>query len=180
MMLAERGVRRGGAGVRIVACGAMIATLAMVGCGLPPDASVRSGRVTAVLDGDTIAVAGVGTVRYLGIDTPELHHPRKPVERFAVRAAAMNRQLVAGRTVRLETDVEQRDAYGRLLAYVYVGDVMVNARLVATGMAEAYPFAPNTLHRERFARLQRDAMRFRRGQWGPAEGGPPWGVVSRT
>jgi endonuclease YncB( thermonuclease family) len=92
----------------------MIATLAMVGCGLPPDTSVRSGRVTAVLDGDTIAVAGVGTVRYLGIDTPELHHPRKPVERFAVRAAAMNRQLVAGRTVRLETDVkvERRGASG--------------------------------------------------------------------
>lgn len=158
----------------------MIATLGAVGCGFPPDQPIRTGRVTAVLDGDTITVAGVGAVRYLGIDTPELHHPRKPVERFAARAAAMNRRLVAGRTVRLETDVEERDAYGRLLAYVYVGDDMVNARLVAEGMAEAYPFAPNTLHKAHFARLERQAMRARRGQWGPAEGGPPWGSVSRA
>ena len=141
---------------------------------------MRVGRVQAVVDGDTIVVQGVGTVRYLGIDTPELHHPRKPVERFAARAAAMNRRLVAGHLVRLETDVEERDAYGRLLAYVYVGPVMVNARLVADGMAEQYPFAPNTRHRAYFARLEREAMRMRRGQWGPAEGGPPWGGVSRA
>lgn len=120
-----------------------------------------------MLDGDTIAVAGVGAVRYLGIDTPELHHPRKPVERFAAR--------VAGRTVRLDTDVEERDAHGRLLAYVDAGDDMVNARLVAEGMAEQYPFAPSTLHKDHFARLERRAMRACRGQRGPAEGGPPRG-----
>lgn len=157
----------------------MIATLGAGGCG-NPSTVIRSGTVVAVLDGDTIVVDGVGTVRYLGIDTPELHHPRKPVERFAARAAALNRRLVAGRTVRLETDVEERDAYGRLLAYVYVGDVMVNARLVAEGAAEQFPFEPNTLHREEFARLQREAMRHGRGQWGPAEGGPPWGSPRAT
>lgn len=157
----------------------MIGTLGAVGCGLPPEQAVLTGRVQQVLDGDTIVVAGVGTVRYLGIDTPELHHPRRPVERFAARAAAMNRRLVAGRVVRLETDVEERDAYGRLLAYVYVGRTMVNARLVAEGMAEQFPFAPNTLHKAYFARLEREAMRQRRGQWGAAEGGPPWGSVSR-
>ncbi len=138
--------------------------------------SPRSGQVVSVLDGDTIVVRGVGTVRYLGIDAPELHHPRKPVERFAARAAAMNRRLVAGRTVRLETDLEERDAYGRLLAYVYVGRVMVNARLVADGAAEQFPFEPNTRHRSEFARLEHEAMRQWRGQWGPAEGGPPWGT----
>lgn len=152
----------------------MIGTFAAGGCGNPPVA-IRAGMVVEVLDGDTIVVDGVGTVRYLGVDTPELHHPRKPVERFAARAAAMNRRLVAGRRVRLETDVEERDAYGRLLAYVYVGDVMVNARLVAEGAAEQFPFEPNTRHRATFERLERTAMRQRRGQWGPAEGGPPWG-----
>lgn len=156
----------------------MIATLGAGGCGNPPGA-IRSGTVVAVLDGDTIVVDGIGTVRYLGIDTPELHHPRKPVERFAERAASLNTRLVAGRTVRLETDVEQRDSYGRLLAYVYVGDVMVNARLVAEGAAKQYPFEPNTLHRDTFARLEREAIRGRRGQWGPVEGGPPWGSPGR-
>lgn len=133
------------------------------------------GRVVSVLDGDTIVVDGLGTVRYLGMDTPELHHPRTPVERFAARARAANRNLVGGRVVRLETDVERRDAYGRLLAYVYVGSVMVNARLVREGMAEQFPFAPNTRHKAMFARLEAEAMHAGRGQWGPAEGGPPWG-----
>ncbi len=156
----------------------MIGTLGALGCGFTPESSSRTGRVQSVVDGDTIVVAGVGTVRYLGIDTPELHHPRRPVERFAARASAANRALVQGRTVRLETDAEQRDAYGRLLAYVYVGEVMVNAQLVRMGMARQYPFAPNTLHRDMFASLERQAMDARRGQWGPAEGGPPFGAVS--
>ena len=154
----------------------MIATLVAVGCGEPGEGPTRSGRVLSVVDGDTVVVAGVGTVRYLGIDTPELHHPRRPVERYAARAAALNRRLVSGRIVTLETDVEERDAYGRLLAYVYVNGRMVNARLVAEGAAEAFPFPPNTRHRTLFARLQRDATAAGRGQWGSAEGGPPWGA----
>jgi len=156
----------------------MIATLFTAGCGSSGEQATRSGRVVRVLDGDTVVVQGVGTVRYIGIDTPELHHPRKPVERFAARAAQMNRRMVQGRVVRLATDVEERDVHGRLLAYVYVGEVMVNARLVALGAAEQFPFPPNTLHKDEFARLERQAIRARRGQWGPAEGGPPWGSIS--
>ena len=154
----------------------MIATLVATGCGEPGEGPARSGRVLKVVDGDTVVVAGVGTVRYLGIDTPELHHPRRPVERYAARAAALNRKLVSGRTVTPETDVEDRDAYGRLLAYVYVDGRMVNARLVADGADGAYPFPPNTRYRALFARLQGDATAAGRGQWGNAEGGPPWGA----
>jgi micrococcal nuclease len=153
----------------------MIATVALAGCGGDAVHVAGTGRVVSVLDGDTVVVEGVGTVRYVGIDTPELHHPRKPVERFAARAAAINRRLVLGRTVRLETDVEPRDAYGRLLAYVYAGPVMINAEMVRRGAAEQYPFPPNTRHRAMFARLEARAMREGRGQWGAAEGGPPWG-----
>jgi micrococcal nuclease len=155
----------------------MIATLAFFGCGDDGAPVTQTGRVVSVLDGDTVVVEGVGTVRYVGIDTPELHHPRKPVERFAARAAAINRALVLGRTVRLETDVEPRDAYGRLLAYVYAGQVMVNAEMVRRGAAEQYPFPPNTRHRATFARLEARAMREGRGQWGSVEGGPPWGPL---
>lgn len=175
-MIAQQRCWRSRRGVRILAWGATIATLAVMGCGSLDPVATRTGRVVRVMDGDTIVVAGLGTVRYLGIDTPELHHPRKPVERFAARAAAANRRLVAGRIVRLETDREERDAYGRLLAYVWVGSTMANARLVDLGMAEQFPFAPNTRHRKLFAQLERQARAGHRGQWGSAEGGPPWGV----
>ncbi len=175
-MLAERWARRGAHGVRIAACGAMILTLVASGCGTADQVGLLSGRVVRVLDGDTIVVAGVGTVRYLGVDTPELHHPRKPVERFAARAAVFNRRLVAGVDVRLETDREVHDAYGRTLAYVYVGRVMVNAALVRAGMAESFAFAPNTTHKDLFEDHEADARTAGRGQSGPLEGGPPYGV----
>ena len=146
------------------------------GCGLPSHGPSRSGRVVTVLDGDTVVVDGVGTVRYVGIDTPELHHPKKPVERFAARAAEANRAMVEGRDVRLVADREERDAYGRLLAYVYVGNTMVNAELVRGGFAESFAFEPNTLHKDLFDRLEREARDARRGQWGALEGGPPYGA----
>ena len=58
-------------------------------------------------------------MRYIGVDTPESVKPGTPVQCFAKRAAAANAALVAGRSVRLVGDVERRDRYGRLLAYVY-------------------------------------------------------------
>ena len=81
-----------------------------------------------------------------------------------------------GEARRLETDREVHDAYGRTLAYVYVGRVMVNAALVRAGMAESFAFAPNTTHKDLFDDLEADARTAGRGQWGPLEGGPPYGV----
>src|SRR5262249_51989959 len=80
------------------------------------------GRVVRVVEGDTIRLQlGDRTegVRYIGIDTPESVKPGTPVQCYAKRAAAANAVLVAGREVRLVGDVEHRDRYGRLLAYVY-------------------------------------------------------------
>src|SRR5262249_11533513 len=76
-----------------------------------------------VVDGDTIDVARgdvTDTVRLLGIDTPETHHPRKPVECFGPEASAYTDSKLRGRAVQLEGDVEGRDRYGRRLAYVIV------------------------------------------------------------
>lgn len=152
-----------------------VALLGLGGCGgsITRD---RNGVVTAVVDGDTIVVRGVGTVRYLGIDTPELHHPRKPLQRLARRAREENRRLVAGRRVRIVTDREVRDRYGRLLGYIYVGNVMVNEVLVGRGYARTLTIAPNTAHAAAFAKLERSARQARIGLWGSSEGGPPWGV----
>ncbi|GAG19155.1 unnamed protein product, partial [marine sediment metagenome] len=86
--------------------------------------------VTRVIDGDTIEIQGGERVRYIGIDTPETVHPLEPVEYFGQEATEKNRELVEGKRVRLEKDVEDRDEYGRLLQYVWLDDIMVNAELV--------------------------------------------------
>ncbi len=89
-------------------------------------------QVVRVIDGDTIQVCCVFgdrvKVRYIGVDTPETHHPMRGVERYGMEAAEANRKLVDGKTVRLEFDVQQLDRYGRTLAYVYLEDgTFVNA-----------------------------------------------------
>jgi micrococcal nuclease len=133
-------------------------------------ATPADGTVTRVVDGDTIHVAFGGreeTVRYIGVDTPESVKPRTPVQCFAKAAGAANRRLVGGRRVRLEFDVEQRDRYGRLLAYVYrAGDgTFVNERLVRDGYARTLTIPPNVRHAERFAALARSARQARQGLW---------------
>ncbi len=127
--------------------------------------------VVRVVDGDTIQVRVQGhleKVRYIGVNTPELHHPRRGEEPGGRAASAVNAGLVAGRHVRLELDVRARDRYGRLLAYVWVGDVMVNAELVRLGYAQVMTVPPNVRHQALFLRLQREARAGHRGLWGPA------------
>ena len=132
------------------------------------DASI--GRVVRVVDGDTIAVQFGATqerVRYIGVDTPETKDPRRPVQCFGQKAADFNAQLVDGERVRLVRDVEQRDRYGRLLAYVYrVRDgLFVNAELARLGYAQPLSIAPDVRHADRFARLAREARQAGRGLW---------------
>ena len=129
------------------------------------------GPVTRVVDGDTIHVKlgdRVEKVRYIGVNTPELHHPTKREEPGGREAAEMNRRLVSGKRIRLELDVQTRDRHGRLLAYVWVGDVMVNAELVRLGYAQVMTIPPNVRHQELFTKLQRDAREAGRGLWRPA------------
>ena len=129
------------------------------------------GPVIRVVDGDTIHVrigARVEKVRYIGVNTPEVHHPRKGEEPGGREAAEVNRRLVEGKTVRLELDVQERDRYGRLLAYVWVGDVMVNAELVRLGYAQVMTIPPNVRYQEIFVKLQREAREAGRGLWGRA------------
>lgn len=133
--------------------------------------SALDGVVVRVVDGDTIRVRlgdEVERVRYIGVNTPEVHHPRKGEEPGGREAMAINDGLVAGRQVRLELDVQPRDRYGRLLAYVWVGDVMINAELVRMGYAQVMTVPPNVRYQELFLKLQREARALRRGLWRPA------------
>ena len=150
----------------------IVLALSLVACEqtpvVPPD-SVEA-LATRVVDGDTIEVEIEGEsykVRYIGIDTPELHHPTKPVGYYAQEAYEKNRELVEGKTVFLEKDVSETDRYGRLLRYVYVGDVFVNAYLVQRGYALVSTYPPDVKYQERFLELQREAREGGRGLWGP-------------
>lgn len=133
----------------------------------------QEGRVRAevlrVVDGDTIVVDLDGReerVRYIGIDTPETHHPRIGEEPYGKEATEANRSLVRGRTVLLDFGAERRDHYGRLLAYVYLPDgTFVNAVLVREGHARILTVPPNVGHADELRDLERQARRDSRGLW---------------
>jgi len=121
-----------------------------------------AGPVVRIIDGDTIVVRLDGTrehIRYIGIDTPEMDDDRPEIRRRAVAAKEANARLVGGRRVRLELDVERRDRYGRLLAYVWVGDTLVNEVLVRAGHAAPYTVPPNVKYADRFLDAARVARR---------------------
>ncbi len=128
------------------------------------------GRVTRVVDGDTVKVSLGGrreTVRYIGMDTPETVKPNTPVQCFGKSASAQNQHLVAGARVTLRLGAEPRDRYGRLLAYVYrrSDGLFVNAALVRGGFATILTIPPNTAHAGELRRLQGTASAAGRGLW---------------
>jgi micrococcal nuclease len=122
-------------------------------------------EVLKVIDGDTIRVAGLGKVRYIGIDAPEIKHPSREAEPYGYEAAEANRKLVQGKKVKIELDAGKRDRYGRVLAYVYSGSVFVNAYLVEAGYAYAIKIKPNVRYYNLFIRLQKEAFGAGRGLW---------------
>ncbi len=136
----------------------------------PPSGGELLGTVVEVVDGDTVDVL-VGTaterVRLIGVDTPETKHPDRPVECYGPEASAYTAGLLPpGTGVRLVMDVEARDAYGRLLAYVYLVDGrLVNGLLVQEGYARTLSIPPNTAHAVEFAALEVEAQEAGRGLW---------------
>jgi micrococcal nuclease len=126
------------------------------------------GAVERVVDGDTIHVrvdGRVETVRYIGMNTPELRHPTRGAEPGGREAWTVNRELVAGKRAHLELDAQVRDRHGRLLAYVWVDGVMVNAELVRRGYAQVMTVPPNVRYQKLFLALQREARQSGRGLW---------------
>lgn len=123
-------------------------------------------RVAHAIDGDTIELEDGTHVRYIGIDTPETVHPTKPVQCYGHEASDANHALVDGQAVRLVSDKESTDHYGRDLRYIYLEDgTFVNLALVTEGYARAYSYAPNTAHKAEFAAAQTQAKKDARGLW---------------
>lgn len=134
--------------------------------------------VKKVIDGDTIELSTGERLRYIGIDTPETVDPRKPVQCFGKEAAERNKQLVLGKTVKLEKDISQTDRYGRLLRYIYLineagNEIMVNEVLVREGFAFASTFPPDVKYQTRFQEAEKEARANNRGLWAscPISGG---------
>jgi micrococcal nuclease len=135
------------------------------------DVLVANASVVRVVDGDTI-VASIDerreTVRLIGIDTPESVKPDSPVECFGQEASAYTASVLPeGTSIRIERDVEARDDYDRLLAYVYRADdgLFVNLDIVRQGYAAVLTFPPNVAHAPEFVGAAREAEADSRGLW---------------
>ncbi len=138
--------------------------------------------VVDVIDGDTIVLNTGEKVRYLGIDTPECKSYRDGMwvevsQPFSREAKEFNRKLVEGRQIRLEFDKVKRDKYGRLLAYVWVGDRLLNEELLKAGLAYMFFMWPNEKYAQRFCSAQLQAIRGRKGVWADRSIIPPEDAV---
>ena len=128
-------------------------------------------RVARVIDGDTIKLDSGQTVRYIGIDAPELHHPKKRLECFGQEAMEKNKELVEGKLIRMEKDVSESDRYWRLLRYVYLPSIaspsgeFVNDFLVKEGYVSALTYPPDVNYSKQFKNSEMDARENNRGLW---------------
>lgn len=134
--------------------------VSIVGCGEDKNKTSGNGfKVERIIDGDTIVLKDGRTVRYIGIDTPERG------ESYYAEATEANRRLVEGEKLKLELDVEEKDRYGRTLAYIYVDDTFVNVQLIREGYARAYPYPPNIKYKDVFSKAEVEARQRGVGIW---------------
>lgn len=125
--------------------------------------------VTRVVDGDTI-VLGQGEdsfkVRLIGVDTPESVHPNKEKNtEFGKIASDYTKEKLLDKEVTLELDVQEKDKYGRTLAYVYIDGVMFNKMLLQSGMAQIATYPPNVKYVDEFKGLEKQARDKKIGLW---------------
>jgi micrococcal nuclease len=118
-----------------------------------------------VIDGDTITVSGIGTVRLLGVDAPEKTGGYRESEPYGDEAARFLRSLLDGKLVRLEYDGEPKDRYDRTLAYVFLDDgTLANEAIIRAGLAETYRRF-DYWRKPAFQAAEREARDARRGMW---------------
>ena len=132
---------------------------------IPSPAQIQTAIVARVIAADTLSLSSGETVRLVGVETPEARHPTMSGLPPGKEALAYTVQLVEGKKVRLEFDKQRKDKYKRLLAYVYVGDLMLNAEIVRQGYAQVVTSPPNVKYQELFLQLQREAREAKRGLW---------------
>ncbi|MBR1486365.1 MAG: thermonuclease family protein [Synergistaceae bacterium] len=151
--------------------------------------TVYKAKVERVVDGDTAIISFIfddgskyskERVRFLGVNTPETVHPNKPVEYYGKEASNFTKSELTDKTVWLQTDVEVKDRYGRMLAYVWTSEPskkdlddeaairenMFNAKLLLDGYAQLMTVQPNSRYSNLFVHFQREARSENKGLWG--------------
>lgn len=124
-----------------------------------------SATVTKVYDGDTVKLLSGVKVRLLGIDTPEIHHPDLPVEKYGYKAYYYLKNRILGKTCKIEYNTSEKyDKYGRLLAYIYLDNVFINGELVEKGFAYIYNRSEGKKSGE-LRRLEQEARENNKGLW---------------
>ena len=132
----------------------------------PADLAEGAYAIERVVDGDTLKLANHAVIRLIGVDTPETVRPQWPVEPWGLEASRFTKQFVGDGPVRLQFDRERLDDYDRYLAYVWVGDRMLNEELVRSGLARFKGhFNYSETMKGRFRRAQGEAQAQRRGMW---------------
>lgn len=126
-------------------------------------------EVVRVVDGDTIVVNYNGTnekVRLIGVDTPEsVHVDKSKNTEEGVKVSDYTKAQLTGKKVALELDVQERDKYGRILAYVYLDGVMYNKTLLEIGYAKVATYPPNVKYVDDFTKIQEIARENKVGLW---------------
>jgi micrococcal nuclease len=163
--------------LRQLAASSLLLALALAGCadedgdGLSPAGNSQTpgdtaaATVTRHTDGDTLWLSGIGKVRLIGIDTPEVFGDRECFGRAA--SAFVERVVPLGTRVRYRLGVEERDRYGRALVYVWLRDGhFLNRLILAGGYAQTLTIPPNVEYEDTFVRAARQAREAGRGLWG--------------
>jgi micrococcal nuclease len=122
-------------------------------------------RVERIVDADTLIVDG-RRVRLIGVNAPETVRPDYPVEPWGPEASQFTRDFLADGDIRLTFDRERVDKYDRLLAYVWVGDRMLNEELVRAGLARVeFNHRYSDSVKRRYRKALEEAKAARRGIW---------------
>lgn len=146
----------------------IVALLAACGGSGDSECGVTESTVARIVDGDTIELDGGERIRYLMVNTPETTGGKN--ECFGTNAVQFNTDLVLGKRVTLDYDVECEDMFGRTLAYVTVDGVEVNTELVKRGFACVLHIPPNGNDRaDEFEALEDEAQAQNRGLWGQCD-----------
>lgn len=135
--------------------------------------------VKRVVDGDTLKLSDNSRVRLIGVDTPEVYYSDKlvrdayrsgkdinQIQALGRKASEFTKKLCEGKKIRLEFDVEKRDRYRRLLAYVYLEDgTFVNAKILEEGFGQVMTIPPDIKYADKFLSLEKEARQARKGLW---------------
>lgn len=154
--------------MKLAVLASLVSLSPLAACGNGSECGATEATVARVVDGDTIELEGGAKIRYLMVNTPETTGGKN--ECYGANAVQFNTDLVLGKRVTLDYDVECEDRFGRTLAYVTVDGLEVNTELVKRGFACVLHIPPNGDDRAaEFKALEDEAKAANRGLWGQCD-----------